>query len=143
MNIELWKFIFQIIQAVGTVGVGIYVWWTNREKVTTTKFSGHDKRLTALETTLSKIAEADSKATKAMESLTTHKEAIAKELETIRIESSQKSLCGNHQRMEDNDTRLFRRLDQLHGDIRELCGGVKGLAKSMEVVNQHLLNGGK
>lgn len=52
-------------------------------------------------------------------------------------------VCGNHQRMEDNDTRLFQRLDSLHGDIRELVGGVKGLTNSLELINQHLLTGGK
>ena len=143
MNIELWKFVFQIIQAVGTVGVGIYVWWSNREKVSSAKFSGHDKRLATLENALSRLAEADTKAAQALVSIAKHERAVSKDLETMRLEFSQRSVCGNHQRMEENDTRLFGRLDQLHGDIRELCGGVKGLTKSMEVVNQHLLNGGK
>ena len=143
MNIELWRLIFQVVQALGTVGVGIYVWWSNREKVTTTKFSGHDKRLSALETALSKIADADSKATQALQAIIDHKTAVAKDIETLRLESSQKLQCNNHQRMESNDEKLFGRLDSLHGDIRELCGGVKGLTKSLEVVNQHLLNGGK
>lgn len=128
----------------------MYVWWTNREKVTTTKFAGHDKRLTAIENALSKIDTADSKASGALrlveevtKALTDFKLSLAKDMETMRLDFSQKSLCGNHQRMENNDEKLFNRLDSLHGDIRELCGGVKGLTNSLELVNQHLLNGGK
>ena len=98
------------------------------------------RQIAAFET---KLSEADAKAEKANKSLADHKQSITNELATLRIEFNQKSLCGNHQRMEDNDTRLFKRLDQLHGDIRELVGGVNGLAKSLEMVNEHLLNGGK
>jgi ABC-type transporter Mla subunit MlaD len=101
-----------------------------------------------------KLAEADAKANKALaelsghkqtiaSNLSEHKQALAGELTALRIEFERKAVCGNHSRMEDNDKRLFQRLDQLHGDIRELVGGVKGLANSLELVNQHLLSGGK
>lgn len=90
-----------------------------------------------------KATAADEKAAKALANLTKHKEAMTKVVAELRIEFDRKSICGNHGRMEDNDKRLFGRLDQLHGDIRELVGGVKALTKSMEVINQHLLDGGK
>lgn len=101
-----------------------------------------------------KQAETDAKAADALEQLAKHKMAAATELANyqktaamdlaaLKLEFSQKSTCGNHQRMENNDKDLFVRLDSLHGDIRELVGGVKGLTNSLELINQHLLNGGK
>jgi hypothetical protein len=62
---------------------------------------------------------------------------------TMRLEFSQKATCSNHARMEENDTRLFKRLDQLHGDIRELCGKVGAVVNSLDLLNQHHLNGSK
>lgn len=59
-------------------------------------------------------------------------------------ESKIKSMpvCGNHTRMEDNDTKLFERLDELHGDVREMVGGVKGLTNQLALINEFLLKGG-
>jgi hypothetical protein len=110
-----------------------------------------NRQIAAFET---KLTEADAKAAQALADLSGHKSTVAADLSnqrltlaaemtSLRIEFERKATCGNHLRMEDNDTRLFGRLDQLHGDIRELVGGVKGLANSLELVNQHLLSGGK
>ena len=90
-----------------------------------------------------KATEANIKAADAHIELANQKQAFARELAAMKFEFSQKSICGNHQRMEANDKDLFVRLDSLHGDIRELVGGVKGLTNSLELINQHLLNGGK
>jgi hypothetical protein len=92
---------------VNQVGL-LYVWWSNREKVTAKRFQLLERRLDLLE--------ADIKV---------------------------RQPCGNHDRMEANDVKLFENLDRLHGDIRELCGNVKGISKQLVLVNEHLLNGGK
>lgn len=34
------------------------------------------------------------------------------------------------------------RLDTLHGDIRELAGGVKGLRRAVDLMNEYLINNG-
>lgn len=52
-------------------------------------------------------------------------------------------VCDNHSRMETNDTKLFERLDTLHGDIQKMSGGVERLTRSLDLVNEHLLNGRK
>jgi hypothetical protein len=90
-----------------------------------------------------KVAEADAKAGKALSALSEHKQIVTSSIADLRLEFDRKSVCSNHQRMEKNDGKLFERLDNLHGDIRELVGGVKGLTNSLELVNQHLLSGGK
>lgn len=75
--------------------------------------------------------------------LANYQKAAAMDLAALKLEFSQKSTCGNHQRMERNDEKLFERLDQLHGDISKLVGGVEGLSNSLRLVNEHLISGGK
>ena len=92
------------------------VWWSSRNKVTNDRFTQLENSKLKLELDLAHVR---------------------KELD------KRPAVCTNHQRMESNDKDLFVRLDSLHGDIRELVGGVKGLTNSLELINQHLLNGGK
>lgn len=99
-----------------------------------------NRQITALD---AKLTEADKKATKAATDLAAHEKVVADNLANMRLEFSQKNICQNHTRMEANDKDLFVRLDSLHGDIRELVGGVKSLTNSIDLINQHLLNGGK
>ncbi len=90
-----------------------------------------------------KLSEADGKAATALDSVAKAKQIAADEMAAIRLEFAHKVTCNNHQRMEENDKNISKRLDELHGDIRELCGGVKALTNSMDLVNQHLISGGK
>ena len=71
------------------------------------------------------------------------KQALSETAAALRIDIERKTVCSQHQRMEDNDKEVFQTLRQLHGDIGTLVGEIKGLRNSMDMVNQHLLNGGK
>lgn len=44
-----WRFWFDVLQLAGICSIGIYSWWSNREKVTTRKFREHEARLAQLE----------------------------------------------------------------------------------------------
>lgn len=44
-----WRFWFDILQFAGICFIGIYSWWSNRERVTNKRFKEHHQRLTALE----------------------------------------------------------------------------------------------
>lgn len=77
------------------------------------------------------------------ESQAAQKQALTESIAALRYEFSQRGLCSQHQRMEENDREVFQTLRQLHGDIREMVGGMTALKNSIELVNQHLLNGGK
>jgi hypothetical protein len=99
-----------------------------------------NRQINALET---RTASAEKKSTETAAELSKHKQTTSETLASLELKFNQKLTCGNHQRMEANDDKLFGRLDSLHGDIRELVGGVKGLTNSLELINQHLLNGGK
>lgn len=97
-----------------------------------------NRQITGLE---NRLAAAEAKAGEAVSGLAEQKQALSDSLAALRLEVSAKFVCGNHSRIEANDERLFTRLDKLHGDIRELNGGVKGLANQLDLVNRHLLSG--
>lgn len=101
INYTAWRFWFDLLQLGGTCLIGVYVWWANSKKVTTARFSEHEKRLNTLE---------------------------------IDIKHPN---CQHHLNFEG-------RLDALHGDIRELTGGVNGLRRAVDLMNEFLINqGGK
>jgi hypothetical protein len=52
MNYQPWIFAFNVFQFLLSSGLGIYVWWTNKEKVTNTRFEAQDKRITKIESDL-------------------------------------------------------------------------------------------
>ena len=47
-----WKFWHEVIRDFGTLLIGIYVWISNRNRVTQNSLESHAKRLTSLETDL-------------------------------------------------------------------------------------------
>lgn len=49
INYQSLNFWFQVFQFLLTAAIGIYVWWTNREKVTNKRFSAAENRLAQLE----------------------------------------------------------------------------------------------
>jgi len=53
IDYSAWRFWFDVFQFIGICGLGIYTWWTNRERVTNKKFKEHDQRLSALEKEIS------------------------------------------------------------------------------------------
>lgn len=99
-----------------------------------------NRQITALE---SRVGAAETKAAEAASGLVEHKQTLSDAMATLRLEISSKFVCVNHSRIESNDKDLFVRLDALHGDIRELSGGVRGLSGQMRLINEHLLQGGK
>lgn len=99
-----------------------------------------NRQLIGLET---KIAETDKKAGEAIDDLKQHKQSLVKELTGMRLEISQKLVCGNHQRMESDNTRQFGTLDKLNGYIQKLDGKLDGLINSMDLLMTHHINGGK
>lgn len=103
--LQFWaNFIFTLVN----FGTAIFVYRTNKEKVTTARFQKLEERTTKVEGKVERMP-----------------------------------VCDSHSRMETNDTKLFDRLDDLHGDIRELAGGVKGLSRAVDLMNEHLINKGK
>jgi hypothetical protein len=114
--------------------LGAIKWLLNRQLI------GLEAKIEAAE---KKAAEATTEISKHKESISTdlnqHKEALTIAVTTLRLEFSQKATCSNHQRMEENDVRLFKSLTRLEGDMRELIGAVNGIKKQTDLMYQHHL----
>ncbi|MDA8428924.1 MAG: hypothetical protein M0T70_06675 [Geobacteraceae bacterium] len=107
MNYQAAMFYLTLVMTVVNIIIGISVWWTNKEKVNSSRFKEVEERVTKVEGRVDRMP-----------------------------------VCDNHSRIEKNDIKLFERMDELHGDIRELVGGVESLTKTIYMINQHLMNGG-
>lgn len=105
---------------------------------------GFEKRLEAAEKKATEADQGNVETKQAIDAATAAwKQALTEALGTLRLEFTNKAICGNHARMEGNDKELFQTIRQLHGDVRELLGGVKALTNSVELLNTHHLNGGR
>ncbi|MFH1027805.1 MAG: hypothetical protein V1791_07375 [Pseudomonadota bacterium] len=98
-----------------------------------------NRQITGLE---NRLAAAETKAGDAVDGLAKQKETLSEALAALRIEVSSKFVCGNHIRLEKNNEKLFARVDQVHGDVREIKGEVKAFSGQLELVNRHLISGG-
>ena len=87
----------------------------------------------------SKIVENEKMAIETLNGLNLHKESSAKEMTKMQLDFHQKPTCTNHNRMEDNDGRLFKRMDSLHGDMREMLGEMNRVIHTLELLNNHHL----
>lgn len=93
------------------------VWWSSRNKVTNDRFTQLENSKIKLELDL---------------------EYLRQSMKT------QRPACDNHGRMENNDKRLFQRIDEIHGDVREIKGNLDGVKHLSALINEFLLNqGGK
>jgi hypothetical protein len=94
-----------VIMTVVNAGIGISVWWNNRDKITNARF---------------KVLEDD--------------------VITLKSDVKHRPDCQYHQGFET-------RLDKLHGGIKHIEGVVEGrmegIGKSLDIIQQHLLRGGK
>lgn len=109
--------VWQIVFNVVQLVLTFAVWWSSRNKVTNDRFTQLENSKIKLETDLKHL-----------------KLDMAKN----------KPACDNHSRMEDNDKRLFQRLDDVHGDVREIKGNLDGVKHLSALINEFLLKqGGK
>lgn len=136
MSIEYWKFIFQIGQAVATIGVAIYVWWSNREKVTSRRFAALEKEVAER----LKKADLDEAKTSRDNQCVEHKsktDALAKAYDHLHIEVS---------RLPDRReiTNLDNSIKELTRELGTLEGRISGINRVADLMNEFLINqGGK
>jgi len=98
-----------------------------------------NRQIAAFET---KLAEADAKASKALAAFAACEKTVADDISAIRLEISNKQVCGNHARMEHDNKDQFVRLDTIGRDIGEIKGTINGLKNSIDLLLQHHINGG-
>ena len=136
-NLTPWIFAFSIFQFVWSTGVAIYVWWTNKQKVNNERFEAQDARIAKIETDM-KLGKAQSETDTRLSN--DRHVAIVKQLETISKEVARHADCKYHQGFED-------RLDKMNGSINKIEGVVEGrmegIGSALDMIQQHLISGGK
>ena len=130
-SLPSWSIYIQIANFILTWGLAFYMYWSRRRDAGSKRLTGIEARLQKLEVSV-KNPPTDLRW-----------EGVEKRLLAIEPAVKSPGVCSNHGRMEKNDVKLFERLDTLHGDMKEMSGGVKGLSATLDLINQHLINGGK
>ena len=136
-NYQPWSFAFNIFTFVVTSTVGIYTWRSNKQKVTNERFDAQDQRITGIETSIKLDTAKNETASKVADA---RHLAIVKRLDEISAEVGRHADCKYHQGFED-------RLDKMNGSINKIEGVIEGrmegIGSALDLIQQHLLNGGK
>lgn len=136
INYPAWQFWFNVLQLAGLLGLGIYTWWRDREKVTAKRF---------------KVLEADVKerVTKAaMETLEKERDVRCEKhkAETRANELALQQLTGElkHLPSRAEVSRLSENIVDLAAKIGRLDGRLEGIGRVADLMNDFLIGqGGK
>lgn len=135
-DIEFWKFVFQMSQAVATIGVAVYVWWSNREKVTSQRFSALEKEVAER---LKKADLDDAKSSRDRQ-CTDHRG------ETRALSQAYAALHIEVTRLPDRReiTNLDNTMKTLSKELGNLEGRMSGINRAVDLINEFLIEqGGK
>ena len=126
IDYSAWKFWFDVLQLLGTLALGIYVWWSNREKVTARRFATLEREVAVRVTAEAlKTIEGDRLANCKQHDARTKK----LEMDLTRIDSNLK-----HMPSHDDLSRIHSRIDEVHGSVREQTGLVKGIDHQVTMI---------
>ncbi len=122
---RFWLDVIVLAAVVANVG---YTWWSNREKVNARRFSALEKQVS---------------------------ERLAIETHNG-LEKEQQVKCGQHRERTGQVEQEMRRMESeirhmptsrdlaaLSGKLENIEGSLKGLTRAVDLMNEHLLNGGK
>uniref|UniRef100_A0A6H2A4T7 Uncharacterized protein n=1 Tax=viral metagenome TaxID=1070528 RepID=A0A6H2A4T7_9ZZZZ len=128
------RFWMDVVQMVGIGALGIYTWWSNREKVTAKRFTALEKEMTKRVTEDAIVnMEAARK-----ENCSLHLARTASlELTMTRIDSEQKNSPG---RTDINE--LHARVTSVVSRAENLAGRLEGIVHNVELINEHLMERG-
>lgn len=136
MNLESWKFAFQVAQALGTLAVAGYVWWSNREKVTSQRFLALEKEVAER----LKKADLDDAKSNRDRQCSDHKS------ETKALHHAYDNLHIEVSRLPDRReiTNLDNSIKGLTHELGILDGRIGGINRVADLMNEFLINqGGK
>lgn len=136
MNIEAWRFYFQVAQALATIGVAIYVWWSNREKVTSQRFAALEKE----------VAERLKKADLDEAKLRRDSQCVEHKSKTDHLAQAYDHLHIEVSRLPDRReiTNLDNSIKDLTKELGTLEGRISGINRVADLMNEFLINqGGK
>jgi len=133
-----WQFWLQMIQLIGIAVIGIYTWWSNREKVSLGRFDKLEKEMTQRVTT------------QALENIDAKREARCA-LHQERTNKLEMNVALNRTGIDNlpghaNLAELHERVDEVHGritaaqgQIANLSGQVKGMNHTVDLIHEWVL----
>ncbi|AJF07775.1 DUF2730 family protein [Geoalkalibacter subterraneus] len=135
------RFWFDVVQLGGLIALGIFSWWRDREKVTSKRFRAVEAAVNdrAPKTQVDALRKRLDAVTSPADCRDHHKridEIMALHGDRIRTVEGEVKHLPNHTDL----AKVYRRIDQIHGDVHELVGAVKGLNNNLQLVHEHLLN---
>ncbi len=131
-----WRFWFDVLQLVGTLAIGAYVWWANREKVNARRFNALENQVAE------KVSREEmSKALTGHESTChSHRQqtgTLEIALGKVQTEVGHLPSRAEIKGLNDNITGLAK-------EMGELKGRLEGINRAVDLVNEFLINqGGK
>lgn len=135
-NYPLWKLLLDLVQMLCTGGIGIYVWWTNREKVTSARFAALEKEVAER----LKKADLDEARQSRDGQCAEHKrrtDTLAQAYDHLHIEVSRLPDRREITNLDNSMKDLIKQLGQLEGRI-------SGINRVADLMNQFLIEqGGK
>ena len=134
INYTAWWFWLNVAQIIATMGIGVYVWWVNREKVTAGKFLRLEKQV-GERITRGELDEfrADNK-----DRLDRHRsEMIETQNRLIKIESDIYHLPD-----QQDLKNLADRIGSLDSSLHEFSGRLQGINRAVDLINEFLIKQG-
>lgn len=136
MDIETAKFAFQILQFLLTGGIGIYVWLSNKDKVTNDRVGkiaeSVDGKIDAHAERIARLEQGAESCETAQRTCPVHAERLA-QLEAAADRSPTHEDLG----------RLHEKINDVSGALQTLVGEFKGVHRTLDLIHEHLLKGGR
>lgn len=129
-----WRFWFDVLQLVGTIAIGIYVWWANREKVNSSRFRGLQDQVTE------KIGREEVR-----QIMTKHEAACHRHREqTGNLDATLRGLQSevHHLPSRSEIKGLNDNITDLAGKMGKLEGRLEGINRAADLMNEFLINQG-
>ncbi len=136
INYEAWKFWIGVAQLLGTILIGIYVWWSNRNQVNNKRFR------TLEESVATKISQEKAEAMIEQKLSDCH----SHQKETRRINDELIQLTGRVNGLPSRAELhgLNSNITELNSKIGKMDGRLEGINRVADLMNQFLINqGGK
>lgn len=133
-NYQAWQFWFGVFQFVGLVALGVYTWWTNREKITAKRFLGLERQFAKCMPVAEHQAAED----------TRNADCRAHQLRTGEVELSLARI-GSEIRNMPNRQEMAALSHDINGLTRKLGnveGRLDGLNHTLALINEFLINEG-
>ncbi len=153
LDYAAWKFWISILQLIGIIGLGVYSWWTNREKVNNKRFRqlkvDIDKQVDKLQLEVdTKISreEADSIAAGHGNQCHLHRrktDDLTRQANQIELTVRGLQTEVGHLPNQSDIGRVHSRMDDVAKEIDQAVGELRATRRQMDLVLEQLLKGGK